>query len=300
MPDSPSQFPNICAIVVTYHPDAALLDNLSRLHQQVPNIIIVDNGSDASSAGLLAEAERRFSARVTKNSQNLGIAAALNIGIKQASSSGYQWLATFDQDSSVTPGYFESLLSAYEHCPFREKVPLVAPELCYSQQESMQKRAANSSTVYSLTRTAMTSGSLIKPDIFSKVGFYDETFFMDYVDYEFCLRLWKAGWKVFRANQAHLLHRLGTPQTHSFLGFKVQIKSHNPWRRYYIMRNRVIVFRRYAFSSPLWCLYDFMWIFLELAKILFFEAKKREQLASTIRGIKDGLLWRAQTTMCFA
>jgi rhamnosyltransferase len=135
----------------------------------------------------------------------------------------------------------------------------------------------------------MTSGSLIRTDIFSREGFYDESFFMDYVDYDFCLRLWKHGWKLIRANQAHLLHRLGVPQTHSILGLKVRTKSHSPWRRYYIMRNRMIVFQRYAFSSLGWCLYDFFWIFLELTKIVFFEKEKAGQLRATVRGLWHGL-----------
>jgi rhamnosyltransferase len=138
----------------------------------------------------------------------------------------------------------------------------------------------------------MSSGSLIRADIFAKEGFYEESFFMDYVDYEFCLRLWDHGWKIIRANRAHLLHRLGLPQTHSFLGFKVTIKSHNAWRRYYIMRNRVIVFRRYALSSPAWCAYDFFWIFLELTKIVLFEKGKAAQLRATLRGIWHGLIGR--------
>ena len=136
----------------------------------------------------------------------------------------------------------------------------------------------------------MSSGSLIRADIFAKEGFYEESFFMDYVDYEFCLRLWKHGWKIIRANHAHLLHRLGLPRTHSFAGFKMTIKSHNAWRRYYIMRNRIVVFRRYASSSPAWCMYDFAWIFLELTKIILFEKDKLAQLRATCRGLWHGLI----------
>ena len=55
------------------------------------------------------------------------------------------------------------------------------------------------------------------------------------------------------------------------------------------MRNRIILFKRYALSSPAWCFHDFYWIFIELAKIVFFEKQKGAQLSNMARGIRDGL-----------
>src|SRR5262249_30573327 len=134
------------------------------------------------------------------------------------------------------------------------------------------------------------SGSLIRTDVFRKEGFYDESFFMDYVDYDFCLKLWKRGWKLIRAHGAYLVHRLGSAENHSFLGMKITIKSHSAWRRYHIMRNRVIIYRRYAFSSPGWCFHDFYWIFLELTKIVLFEKEKVAKLLNACKGFAHGLI----------
>ena len=36
---------NICAIVITYHPDTELYDRIERIASQVNKVIIVDNGS---------------------------------------------------------------------------------------------------------------------------------------------------------------------------------------------------------------------------------------------------------------
>jgi hypothetical protein len=58
------------------------------------------------------------------------------------------------------------------------------------------------------------------------------------------------------------------------------------------MRNRLIVFRRYASSSPTWCCYDFIWIFIELTKIVLFEGEKLAKLRNVFRGLMDGLLGR--------
>ncbi len=279
----------ICAIVVTYHPAPDLEQKLARLKRQVNEILVVDNTEGSAALPLLFDLQERLSIRVVLNEKNLGIAAALNIGVRQVLGRSYEWIATFDQDSMVTEEFFRTMFSTYESCACRDKVALIAPLLCYSAEESDNQRKRQSMPQYTFTRTAMSSGSLVRADIFQKEGLYEETFFMDYVDYEFCLRLWKRGWKIIRANQAHLLHRLGLPQTHSFAGLKITIKSHNAWRRYYIMRNRIVVFRRYALSSPAWCLYDFSWIFLELTKIMLFEKDKLAQLRAMCRGLWHGL-----------
>ena len=289
----PMDAQRVLAIVITYRPMLGLLDNLFELNRARVRTVVVDNTDDSSSCVILEKIERELPVRVIRNGQNLGIAAALNIGVRQAIDEGFEWVATFDQDSLITQGYFKLMFEAYELCSFQERVALIAPLLCYSSEESNKQRQVKAKPLYSLTRTAMSSGSLIRSEIFKKEGFYDESFFMDYVDYEFCLRLWKRGWKIIRANRAHLLHKLGVPRAHSFLGLKLTTKSHNPWRRYFIMRNRVIVFQRYGFSSPAWCLYDFFWIFLELTKIVFFEKERGAQLRATVRGLRDGLRRKA-------
>ena len=56
------------------------------------------------------------------------------------------------------------------------------------------------------------------------------------------------------------------------------------------MRNRMRIYRRYAFSSPLWCLYDFVWIFLEMTKIVLFEKEKAAKFWNIIKGFVDGLV----------
>jgi rhamnosyltransferase len=294
---SANQSERVCAVIVTYQPPLSLMDNLERLRGQVNEIIIVDNSSDAASVKLLAGVEQQFELRIVRNNQNLGIATALNIGIRHAIAGGYQWVVTFDQDSTVTPAFFKHMLLAYESCPFKKEVALVAPWLCFTAEECDSRRQNTLDAEYSQTRAAMTSGSLIKTSVFRTAGFYDEALFVDYVDYDFCLRLGKHGWKLIRAGQACLLHRLGAAETHSLFGLKVSIKSHSPWRRYFIMRNRIIVYRRHGFSAPWWCLHDFGWIFLELTKILLFESEKPAKLRHVFRGILDGILGKTGELM---
>ncbi len=109
---------------------------------------------------------------------------------------------------------------------------------------------------------ANTSGSLIKREVFESVGFYDDDFFIDFVDIDFCLRLKKHGFRVLKAMQVELQHELGSKQTRNLLGLKIPFRDHTPWRYYYMMRNRLLMYRRYYSVSPVWICADLWLVFL--------------------------------------
>jgi rhamnosyltransferase len=280
---------SVCAVVVTYHPAQMLQDNLARLTGQVSQVVVVDNGTTGEAASLISEAGLLAGVQVIRNRENLGIAAALNTGIRAAIDSGYPWVATFDQDSTVTDGFIDTLFAGFEACPFKSRVALVSPAHHDSTGAWEQGRQGLSAPPFEQVITAMTSGSLIRTDVFSTVGFYDESMFIDYVDYDFCLRLRRNGWRTISIPAACLVHRLGAAEQHSLFGLKFTTRSHSAWRRYYIMRNRILVYRRYASSAPWWCLRDFGWIFLELLKIIFLEQDKMAKLHNLTLGLYHGL-----------
>ena len=285
-PDKPEK---VCAIVVTYHPQPSVVDNLRRLQPQVTETVVVDNGSGKNSERTLTELETIPGIHLIRNSKNLGIAEALNTGIRYAANANYNWVITFDQDSTVTPDFTTTMWTAYESCPFKERVALISPVHCSSEADWKQKSAQESYPVYSSIRTAMTSGSLIKTRALLGVGLYDEAMFIDYVDFDLCLRLWRRGDKLICSRRSFLLHHLGSPEDYSIFGFPFKIIAHSPIRRYYIMRNRVLMYRRYFRFFPLWVMKDFGWLLLEFTKILLIEQDTRAKFQHAIKGIRHGV-----------
>jgi rhamnosyltransferase len=281
----------ICAVVVSYNPPLVLLDNIVRLGRKTSKILIIDNGSGQSSSALLAELQRIQGVHVFPKGKNEGIGNALNFGIRFAIEAGYEWVATFDQDSTIDDDFFVQQFSALATCPFKDRVALISPRHV-SPGTALEDL---NGPEYDSINVAMTSGSLIRSSVFKRVGFYDESMFIDYVDFDFCLRLQKAGYKIIRAPRAILHHRLGTAEAHFFLGKKISIKTHSAWRRYYIMRNRVLMYRRYALRFPLWCLNDLIWLGLDLTKIVLFESEKGSKLFNVIKGILHGLAGKTGT-----
>jgi rhamnosyltransferase len=230
------------------------------------------------------------SVQLIRNGQNLGIAVALNRGIREVIKAGYQWVATFDQDSAITPRFFEGLLNAYHNHPARERVALVAPLMYYPESNEMEVANAEQLPESSVVWTAMTSGSLIRTEVFTNHGFYDEALFMDYVDYEHCLRVRRAGYQLLRVNRVHLHHRLGAVKTFQLFGRDLSVKTHDAWRHYYITRNRLLMYRRYGFAFPRWCLYDLGWFFLDLGKVMAFESAKFAIILNILKGVVHGLI----------
>ncbi len=75
---------SVCAVVVTYHPDDVVLENLVAIRPQVQGLLVVDNGSSEERRNRLRRGARDVGFTLIENGENLGIATALNIGAKWA------------------------------------------------------------------------------------------------------------------------------------------------------------------------------------------------------------------------
>lgn len=291
MPIDRNQPPPISAVVVTYQPEAVLLDNLRRLCNQVAEIVLVDNGSSGAAARFVESAGKLPGVRLICNETNLGIAAALNIGIRHALQSGRSWVATFDQDSAISEHYFEQLFTAYAACPSSPSVGMIVPGGWGDPRRAVRKET-RAPTAWSFVPGAVNSGSLIKTAVFPATGFFDESLFIDYVDTDFCLRLQKSGFKILSATAVFLAHELGEKQTCRWLGLPISFRSHAVWRYYYIVRNRLLLYRRHALRFPRWFLHDAGWLLLELGRILCLENQPGPKLRAAFRGFMDAVCGR--------
>jgi rhamnosyltransferase len=283
---------SILAIVVTYHPDSSFAERFERLAGQVDSVLIVDNNSDAAAVSMLREMASRPNVKLILNSNNLGIATALNIGVKSAIAQDYEWVATFDQDSSIVGNYFEDLLQAYENCRQRNNIAMLSPVYCEQALGNESLLAKQIGVGFVEVEKTMTSGSLVKTDCFRSVGLFDESFFIDFVDHEFTLRLMKAGYRIIRANSCMLLHRLGRTTPHRILGWHFYSSGHDSMRRYYIARNRIVVYKRYGTFRPFWIVKDLASFLREIAKIALVEENAAAKLSATVKGICHGILGR--------
>ena len=92
---------NICAVIVTYHPDKDLPQRVSKISPQVDCVILVDNNSNPEAQKMLHDLAQQEQIVLIKNEKNLGIATALNRGVTWAKEHAYKWFLTFDQDTTA-------------------------------------------------------------------------------------------------------------------------------------------------------------------------------------------------------
>jgi rhamnosyltransferase len=282
----------ICAVMVVYNPDSTLEQNIRALLNEVARLIVVDNRSEQPTRSRIAALAPTCNFEVIWNKENIGLAAGLNVGIRRAlSDEHYAWIATFDQDSRVSPGYGETMLAAYALCPFRDEVALIAPRHVLSSETAADKLQPGRPEFQEIPVT-LQSGSLFSRSALNDVGLFDESFFIDYVDFDFCLRLRKRGCRIIEATRAPLYHRVGTPTTHTFLNETCMVFNHSPVRRYYTVRNRLRVYARYLLSDPRWIGHDIWSWFKEIVKLVLFEENRLEKMAYMARGGWDALRGR--------
>ena len=57
-----------------------------------------------------------------------------------------------------------------------------------------------------------TSASWVNIKAWQEVGGFDDSMFIDRVDYDFCMTLWEAGWGIYKTVKTEILHELGSAE----------------------------------------------------------------------------------------
>ncbi|HEV2396665.1 MAG TPA: glycosyltransferase family 2 protein [Candidatus Sulfotelmatobacter sp.] len=278
---------SVCAVIVTYHPSTSILEHTADVLAQVQGLAVVDNGSGADDIESLRSASRRQGGfHLIENGKNLGIAEALNQGIRWAKDEGYRWVVLFDQDSKVTEGFIREMFAAWESYSERERVASVYPRYANPDTgvELSVPRAADNSPIL-----PMTSGTLMPVWIFDRIGWFASEYFIDVVDWEYGFRIRAAGYLLLDAKHARLLHAAGFPTETAFLGRTFQSSQHSAVRRYYISRNCIAFYRKYFFRFPGWilkCMYKQM---RDIVVSSFAEEDRWLKFRNFLLGTWDGL-----------
>jgi rhamnosyltransferase len=277
------------AIVVTFHPHPEYLENLAKIKAQVDLLIVVDNGSSESELTQIRSASREPGFKLIANGDNLGIAAALNIGVREAQKEGCRWVALFDQDSVVTEGYIATMIAEFRAYSQQRKILQIIPR--YLDPETGIEWAVSEFEDGGVFLT-ITSGSLFSMEAFEKCGLFQEELFIYCVDDDYSLRIRKNGFYIGATRNAVLLHQSGHPTYRKLFGMTITTKNYRPEVRYYYARNKVWILRFYGRTFPrliVPTLREFVTIPL---KIALMEDTPWEKIKLFIRGLADGVAGR--------
>lgn len=280
---------SICAIIVTFEPNIKLTRLYKSIKNQVDDVVIIDNStSNIESINILKSLELENNINITYNKQNLGIASALNQGIKYVTGKQYKWILTLDQDSEFLPNTYNLLVQSYERFDDKDKVLLIAPKSI--ERINLKNINNNLPTIENVKWNNvilnLTSGSLIKVETFNKVGMFDEKLFIEQVDNDLCYRIIQKGYFIKVAENVCFIQEIGNAK--KVCGCVV--RNHNSTRKYYLSRNVTIMLKRYSIMAPYTTIRYFLGgTIFSWMKILFFEQNKISKILSGMKGFFDGL-----------
>jgi rhamnosyltransferase len=282
--------PRVGAVVVLYNPESDVLENLRILVAQVDALVIVDNGSSQEFRELL-EPMLNTQVELIRHSENLGIATGFNTGVRRLIELGCGFSLTFDQDSQIENGFVQNMLLALADARQKYKeVLILAPHWKDVNSGIRFPNTWARNLVFRQVRETISSGNLIDNAVFSRIGFFEDGYFIDGVDIEFHLRCKEAGFPVVQTSRALLFHSLGVQNFRKFLFIPFIVTFHSHIRKYYIARNRVQNYKRYAPKFPFWFLADVPVFLNEIVIIVLYDRTDVwKKLRFTWLGVRDGL-----------
>lgn len=231
--------PPVCALIVCYNPDINLLQSaLESLKNQVDKIYIFNNGDPCIDLLNLSNVY------ILSSDTNLGIAKAQNILIKRAMEDEFNYVLFSDQDTLYPPGYITKLIEVLtDNKNALGAVPsfttkLQTGESYFSgftvEDDGSIKKYHGSEPINILH--AISSGMIVRADIFSDLGGCDELLFIDWVDNDVCWRAYMNNHSIIGVPSAIIEHQLGDEKV-KILGRN--FTKRNVTRDYYIIRNSI-------------------------------------------------------------
>lgn len=236
------------ALVTLYYPCADVVAHIEQLSKQVSTVILLDNTPQESHKDLFSHIKKSV---YHSFGENLGLSAAFNRALKECSvCRESDFIFFFDQDSCVTPHLIRTLVNDFLTLQKTYCVGLLGPlyfDKTRNRKAGITKRAKYVGSGCFQETEIITSSMITTYHILEYVGFWDESIFLDYADFELCWRMAKKGFGIFVTSNATLIHSLGSGWINAnFLLKKCSMTYSTPLREYYQTREAVkLLGRRY-------------------------------------------------------
>lgn len=212
----------LAIVVLTCDKPELLINCLACLKkQQVPGVelftIIVDNGS--SKTNLKKINNNLKDAILITNMKNYGFAKGINHGIRLALNLDADYILTLNDDTQFSADFLQKLLDQVK----LHQVPIAGPKiilpngLIWSKGGEINTRHYSGTLIgygqkntpgISVQKVDFISGTalLVKKEVYSQIGLFNEDYFFYYDDVDFCTRARKAGYNSFLVPSVMLTH----------------------------------------------------------------------------------------------
>jgi len=293
--------PSIASVTVVYNAEHIVgkqLDALVRQSYGLDEIIVVDNGSTDNTARLVST--RYPGITLLSLPCNTGVGGALSTGLDYAAlRKKYDWVWLLDDDSVPRHDALEELVKGLgslngaadtvgilASLPVHSGKNLSYPGLLWKNgwiAPDSDRAAQNVSFVDAV----ISSGTLIRGQAVARAGLPRADFFMDFVDFEHCLRLRRHGYAVGVVRSSVLEHEIGSPREIRFMGRSFVWADHAPFREFYLWRNYIFTIWNYYpnWRSKFFVLRRF---FRHAAVVALLGKRRLSCLRMMYLGLRDG------------
>jgi len=230
-------------VIVNFNNKRDILRCLYSLRYERAEIIVVDNKSSDDSIEAIKSKFKQV--KILENEKNIGFAAASNKGIEYALRKKADYVLLLNPDTIVEKNFLSSLL--------KKKADIISPVIKFKRQGEwvydfggrvnfligrtthLEKSVLSKRT--NLVDYVSGCCMLIKKEVFEKMGFLDERYFMFFEDVDFCLRAKKSDFKIKVDSSVTIFHNLSEGREKSLKCHLWMLKSNfifiNKWLKFY-------------------------------------------------------------------
>ena len=257
-------------------------------------IILVDNGSSDNSVKLVKEKYREV--LIIETNENGGVAKGNNIGIKKAIKIGCEYILLLNNDTEIDNSMISNMiLKADKNTMVTCKMYFYKPNdviWCaggklhwekgitshYGENEKDRGQFDKSRFV----EYTPTCCLLIHKNVFERVGFMDENYFMYYDDTDFIVRCKNMGIKIWYEYEAKLWHKVSSSSGGSESKISV----------YYLNRNRLYFINKFYKNKVAPLSYFYITRFIKLIKYSITNKELFNILILSIKDYKKNIMFR--------
>lgn len=272
---------NVYAVIVAYETDPNQLDRILATVANQCGFVLADNSDDGALAREIAACVVHHGGHYLCMDGNRGIGLAQNRAINVAWSLGADAVLLLDDDSMPANDLVECLVTCSES--LGHAVVVGANALDSGGLEISNAR--HISGPLPSCRDMMSSGTLIRHEIFDRVGPFDDSLFIDCVDFDWGWRAQRMGIALRLCRATAITHRLGE-------GCIAGVSYPSPIRHYFQYRNILRMMTR-PHTPLIWRLSQFLKLSIKLLLIPLLMPEKVRRLRFAFAGIRDAIKGRA-------
>ena len=197
------------------------LASLSRNTYPNHKMIVLDNQSTDDSVTVIQSVYPEV--QIIRLEKNLGYAGNNNIGIEIAMKQGADWIFVLNDDTILDENCLAKLVEVGESDP---KIGILGPLVYHHSEPTVIQSAGGMLGKYwqsiHLGKDEPDQGQFDLPhpvewisgcailgrrEAIERAGMLDSSFFLYWEETEWCVRVARAGWKIFNVPQAHIWHK---------------------------------------------------------------------------------------------